>query len=552
MRRWQSGIGIIADGVVGPRCQVLLGIIAPQGERFGKLELNVGNVSRLFPATKPANIARYLPYIEAALGVAELTDRAMVVGALGTIRAETEGFVPISEFQSKYNTPPGGAPFSLYDRKIGNQGPGDGARYRGRGFVQLTGRANYHTYGAKLGCDLEGMPDLANAPEVAALLLAVFLADKAKPFREAVAKNRLDLARKLVNGGSHGLASFKSTFELAAAVWPAKRRWRPPAPSAGPRRRCGRTESRFKVSRTKPDAADLRDRLYMPLATSLPNEFPSEADVGKFLPAYTAANLILNQGKEGACTGFGLTCVINYLRWIQAGNPKKLASVSPRMLYTLARRHDEYDGENYEGSSCRGAIKGWFNNGVCLEEDWPYAPEKSNPARYGFAARATENTLGVYYRVDTKSITDVQAAISQHGAVFVSSFTHQGWDDLPAADDAAEEARPGAGDRVRRQAVARRRPRLRAGRLQQPRLHPAELVGPGLRRRRLCRPDLPGLAGQQHGCLGRRPRRARGRCRPARRVVDRADDARRRRPQQVVGHGSAPTSTASSSATTAG
>ena len=431
VRRWQSGIGIIADGVVGPRCQVLLGIIAPQGERFGNLELNVGNVSRLFPATKPANIARYLPYIEAALGVAELTDRAMVVGALGTIRAETEGFVPISEFQSKFNTPPGGAPFSLYDRKIGNQGPGEGARYRGRGFIQLTGRANYHTYGAKLGCNLEGMPDLANAPEVAALLLAVFLADKAKPFREAVAKNRLDLARKLVNGGSHGLASFKSTFELAAAVWPAT----PVAASAGAKRRATASlrseESRFKVSRTKPDAADLRDRLYMPLAISLPNEFPSEADVGKFLPAYTAANLILNQGKEGACTGFGLSCVINYLRWVQAGLPKKLASVSPRMLYTLARRHDEYDGENYEGSSCRGAIKGWFNNGVCLEEDWPYAPEKSNPARYGFATRATENTLGVYYRVDTKSITDVQAAILQHGAVFVSSFTHQGWDDLP-------------------------------------------------------------------------------------------------------------------------
>ena len=328
------------------------------------------------------------------------------------------------------------------------------------------------------------------------------------------------------------------------------------AAAAGAKRRATASlrseESRFKVSRTKPDAADLRDRLYMPLAISLPNEFPSEADVGKFLPAYTAANLILNQGKEGACTGFGLSCVINYLRWVQAGLPKKLASVSPRMLYTLARRHDEYDGENYEGSSCRGAIKGWFNNGVCLEEDWPYAPEKSNPARYGFATRATENTLGVYYRVDTKSITDVQAAILQHGAVFVSSFTHQGWDDLPAADDTAEEACPGAGDRVRRQAVAGRRPCLRAGRLQQPRLHPAELVGTGLRRRRLRRPDLPGLAGQQHGRVGRRPRRARCRRRPARRVVDRRGGARRRRPQQVVGHRAWPTSTASSSATTAG
>lgn len=438
VKRWQSGIGVIADGVVGPRCQVLLGLVPPQGDRFGKHELTVGNVSRLFPATKPANIARYLPYIEAALGVAELTDRPMVVGALGTIRAETEGFVPISEFQSKYNTPPGGAPFSLYDMRLGNDGPGEGARFRGRGFVQLTGRANYREYGGKLGLDLENHPDLANAPEVAALLLAVFLADKQKAFREAVGNGRLDVARKLVNGGSHGLPAFKNTFDLAAEVWPETM-----AGAAGAKRRAAPTlrppESRHKVSRTKPDAADLRDRLFQPMAISLPYEFPSEADVGKYLPAYTAAELILNQGKEGACTGFGLSCVINYLRWIQAGNPKKMQSVSPRMLYTLARRHDEYEGENYEGSSCRGAIKGWFNNGVCLEEDWPYAPEKSNPARYGFAARATQNTLGVYYRIDTKSITDMQAAICQHGAVFVSSFTHDGWDDLPAFSGALKK-----------------------------------------------------------------------------------------------------------------
>ena len=431
VKRWQSGIGIIADGIVGPRCQVLLGLIAPQGDRFGGLDLNVGNVSRLFPATKPANIARYLPYIEAALGVAELTDRAMVVGALGTIRAETEGFVPISEFQSKFNTPPGGRPFSLYDGRLGN-GPGEGALYKGRGFIQLTGRANYRTYGGKLGVDLERFPELANAPEIAALLLALFLADKANAFREAVAADKLDKARKLVNGGSHGLASFKNTFELAAGVWPPE-----PAPVGAGRRKAAPAtlrpaESRHKVSRTKPDAADLRDRLFMPAAVSLPNEYPSEENVGKFLPAYTAAKLILNQGKEGACTGFGLTCVINYLRWIQAGSPKTLSSVSPRMLYTLARRHDEYDGEDYDGSSCRGAIKGWFNNGVCLEEDWPYRPEMSNPAKYGFAARATHNTLGVYYRIDTKSITDMQAAIFQHGAVFVSAYTHDGWDRLPA------------------------------------------------------------------------------------------------------------------------
>ncbi|MEJ7686378.1 MAG: peptidoglycan-binding domain-containing protein [Variovorax sp.] len=90
IRRWQAGVGLIADGIVGPRCQLLLDLLAPQADQF-ELALNVSVVSKLFPATKPANIARYLPYVEAALGVAQLTDRPMILGALGTIRAETEG-----------------------------------------------------------------------------------------------------------------------------------------------------------------------------------------------------------------------------------------------------------------------------------------------------------------------------------------------------------------------------------------------------------------------------------------------------------------------------
>ena len=398
--------------------------------------LNVGDTCRLFPATRPANIARYLPYVESALGAAGLTDTAMVIGALGTIRAETEGFVPIAELPSKYNTPPGGAPFSLYDMRkdIGNGARGDGERYRGRGFVQLTGKANYATYGKRIGVDLVGFPDRANAPEVAAVVLAQFLADKATKFRAAVAAGDLRAARRLVNGGSHGLESFSDVFKRAAAVWPPA----PPRAAAG--KRAGTKAAALAAVKpvaqkprnlhTRKDAADLRDRQFQPAAITLPDQVPTPQDVSRFLPGYTGAGLILDQGQEGACTGFGLACVVNYLRWVKAGNPVQMESVSPRMLYTLARRHDEYEGENYDGSSCRGALKGWFNNGVCLESDWPYAPDKANPARYGFADRAVQNTLGVYYRIDTKSITDMQAAIHQHFAVFVSAFTHDGWNQV--------------------------------------------------------------------------------------------------------------------------
>jgi len=140
------------------------------------------------------------------------------------------------------------------------------------------------------------------------------------------------------------------------------------------------------------------------------------------------AKLVLDQGQEGACTGFGLACCINYLRWIKADLPATMESVSPRMLYTLARRYDEYAGENYEGSSCRGAIKGWFNHGVCLESDWPFGADHASPPAYGFAKSAAANTLGVYYRIDMVQIVDMQAAIAQHRAIFVSCFTHGGWD----------------------------------------------------------------------------------------------------------------------------
>lgn len=439
IRRWQAGVGLIGDGIVGPRCQLLLDLLSLDMNAFA-LQLDTAHVSRLFPATKAANIARYLPYIEAALGVAGLTDRAMILGALGTIRAETEGFVPISEGQSKFNTPPGGAPFSLYDKRgdLGNSQAGDGARYRGRGFVQLTGKDNYQRYGQRIGMPLVALPDSANAPEVAAVLLALFLADKARAFRDAVnndgigGRDGLREARKLVNGGSNGLDRFKDVFARAKTAWadvPATVGAGAVAGAAAAKAASAQPPVRNVAAlNTRKDAADLRDRLYQPDALTLPDEYPPVKEMREYLPAYTKVGLILNQGSEGACTGFGLSCVVNYLRWVKGGLPPKMESVSPRMLYTLARRYDEYDGENYEGSSCRGALKGWFNNGVCLESDWPYQPEKSNPAVYGFAARATGVTLGVYYRIETASITDMQAAIAQHRAVYVSANTHDGWD----------------------------------------------------------------------------------------------------------------------------
>ena len=430
VRRWQAGIGIVADGIVGPRCQELLGLAKPA---VLALRLGTNEVCTLFPATKPANISRYLPYVLAALGAAGLRDRPMILAALGTIRAESEGFLPISEFPSQFNTVPGKAPFSAYEglKRLGNTKPGDGASFRGRGFVQLSGRYNYEKFGAEIGVDLAANPDLANAPEVAAVLLAVFLAACADPMRKALAKSDYKAARKLVNGGSHGLERFTKVFDAAKNLRPSA----VVAVGAGARKRgtkiaaSGMSDASggTRPLTARKDPLDLRDRAYQPPPASLPAEYPPADIVREYLPAYTKAGLILDQGQEGACTGFGLACVVNYLRWTRLQAPPAIESVSARMLYNFARRYDEYEGEDYDGSSCRGALKGWFRHGVCLESDWRYLPESSPPPKYGYAKRATATSLGVYYRVDTKSITDLQAAIHEVGAIYVSATTHDGW-----------------------------------------------------------------------------------------------------------------------------
>ena len=109
------------------------------------------------------------------------------------------------------------------------------------------------------------------------------------------------------------------------------------------------TPDNYKLNMV-PDLPDIRDWPYEPTLVTLKRTIEPPAKI-----------TVLDQKHEGSCTGFGLAAVINMLN--KKRNSKIL--VSPRMLYEMAKRHDEWTGEAYAGSSCRGAIKGWYNMGVC-------------------------------------------------------------------------------------------------------------------------------------------------------------------------------------------
>ena len=211
---FQRSEGIAADGIVGAKTATALGLAVIPSIPSAIPNVTVQVVSQMFPVTPIGNIKANLPPVLDALVSAQLPDRAMVLMALGTIRAETESFLPISEGQSRFNTSPSGHPFDLYDNRqdLGNTGAPDGANFRGRGFVQLTGRTNYRRYAGEISVDLVNNPELANDPQVAAKLLARFLGDREDRIREALAVNDLATARRLVNGGSNGLDRFMDAF----------------------------------------------------------------------------------------------------------------------------------------------------------------------------------------------------------------------------------------------------------------------------------------------------------------------------------------------------
>lgn len=149
---FQKSTGLLADGVAGPRTLSALGLIEsaqlPDALSFVSIQV----VSRMFPMTPLGNIKKNLPPVLTALDAQGLRDRSMALMALATIRAETESFVPVAEGASRFNSSPNGHPFDLYDNRkdLGNTGAPDGASYKGRGFVQLTGRVNYRQYGPRL------------------------------------------------------------------------------------------------------------------------------------------------------------------------------------------------------------------------------------------------------------------------------------------------------------------------------------------------------------------------------------------------------------------
>lgn len=159
-----------------------------------------------------ADVQANLPAVLTALAEQKILDKPTLIAAIATIGVETGGFKPIKEYGSEaYFT-------HHYEWRgdLGNVQVGDGCRYCGRGFIQITGRANYRGYGLRLNIPLEDKPDLALDPVIGAKILALYFSD-CGVFLAARDRN-WKRVRALVNGGFNGLDEFMNFVERAIAA----------------------------------------------------------------------------------------------------------------------------------------------------------------------------------------------------------------------------------------------------------------------------------------------------------------------------------------------
>lgn len=161
------------------------------------MSLTLKNLRAICTHAPESRLAALLPDLNAAMEAGSINTPERQAAFIAQLAHESGEFRYVEEIASG----------DAYEgrRDLGNTHPGDGRRYKGRGYIQLTGRANYHAAGFALGLDLEQNPELAAKTDVA-LKAAVWFWNSRGLSKLADAGDMEGITRK-VNGGLNGLGS---------------------------------------------------------------------------------------------------------------------------------------------------------------------------------------------------------------------------------------------------------------------------------------------------------------------------------------------------------
>ena len=183
-KRLQARLGVAADGQFGRQTWTAM---------FARLGAGPERAQELALA---ANVHCPAHGIDTPLRIAHF---------LAQVAHESDGFRAMEEYASGV----------AYEgrRDLDNSEPGDGQRFKGRGPIQCTGRANYRRYGRLFGIDLERHPELLSTPSLG--LLAACAYWQANGLNALADRDDLATITKRINGGTNGLDDRRARLIVA-------------------------------------------------------------------------------------------------------------------------------------------------------------------------------------------------------------------------------------------------------------------------------------------------------------------------------------------------
>ncbi len=139
------------------------GVIQPSDEANKSLPIKLEQLLYMAPLLSINKAKEYLPYLNTAMNEGQINTPKRQAAFLAQLVHESTQLTQLTEQPNRFS----GKNFEKYEFKksLGNNQPGDGATFKGRGFIQLTGRDNYHRAGKALGLPLDTQPELASDPK---------------------------------------------------------------------------------------------------------------------------------------------------------------------------------------------------------------------------------------------------------------------------------------------------------------------------------------------------------------------------------------------------
>lgn len=241
LKEWQQANGINPDGVAGPFTLAKMGIeplpVAPAPVEVPASDFKLANLkghipdaviaaipdtARLFNITTPLRLAHFLAQCGHESGGFRATQENLNYSAKGLMGIFKKYF-PTAALAAQYERKPEKIANRVYGGRMGNgpEASGDGYKFRGRGYIQLTGKENYTAFDKTVPEDILANPDLVASKY--ALASAAFFFNKNSLWKicdQGSSDAVVTSVTKRVNGGTIGLPDrikhFKEYYKLLA------------------------------------------------------------------------------------------------------------------------------------------------------------------------------------------------------------------------------------------------------------------------------------------------------------------------------------------------